>query len=184
MHREDLIQRLSIYKSPFMEESAMIGRTLDFVQRHTNCFDRTLTHGHVTGSAWVINPSRTHALLLHHRKLDRWFQPGGHADGDPDILQVVLKEVSEESGIEMQNIKLLSDYIFDLDIHTIYPSNHDERHLHYDVRFLLEIDDSITIPGNDESHQVLWVPLHQVSRYNNMRSLHRMVRKTQQLFHY
>ncbi len=160
----------------------MVSRTLEFIQNHTNCFDRHLMHGHVSGSAWVVNPARTHTLLLHHRKLDRWFQPGGHADGDPDILQVVIKEVSEESGIDVSHIRLLSDNVFDVDIHTIYPSEHDERHIHYDVRFLIEIDDQLEIPGNDESHQIGWVALSQVSRFNNMRSLYRMTRKTEQMF--
>lgn len=160
----------------------MVDRTLKFILSHDACFDRALMHGHVTGSAWVINPARTHALMLHHRKLDRWFQPGGHADGDHDILQVVLKEVSEESGIALEQIRLLSDDIFDVDVHTIYPSQHDSRHEHFDIRFLLEIDDRIVIPGNSESHQVAWIPLHQVSHFNNMRSLHRMVRKTRALF--
>ena len=160
----------------------MVARTLEFILNHANCFDRTLMHGHVTGSAWVINPARSHVLLLHHRKLNRWFQPGGHADGDPDMLQVVQKEVSEESGIDVSHIKLLSHDIFDVDIHTIYPSEYDERHTHYDIRFLVEIDDRLEIPGNDESHQIDWVPLFQVSRFNNMRSLHRMIRKTEQMF--
>ncbi len=183
MHRENLIQHLLSYRTAFMEEAAMVDRTLRFIYAHQNCFDRHLAHGHVTGSAWVLNPARTHTLMLHHRKLDRWFQPGGHADGDPDILQVVLKETAEESGIDVSNITLLSDAIFDVDIHTIYPSPHDDRHEHFDIRFLLEIDDRLPIPGNSESHQVAWIPLSRVSHYNNMRSLYRMVRKTEQLFH-
>ena len=161
----------------------MVRRTLKFIQAHENCFDRRLAHGHVTGSAWVINPARTHALMLHHRKLNRWFQPGGHADGDPDILQVVLKETSEESGIDLSKIVLVSKDIFDVDIHTIYPSAYDDRHEHFDIRFLLEIDDRLPIPGNSESHQVAWIPLSRVSHYNNMRSLYRMVYKTRALFH-
>lgn len=178
MHRNDLIDRLSTYKTVFMEEAAMVNRTLNFVQNHVDCFDRRLMHGHVTGSAWVVNPARTRTLLLHHRKLNRWFQPGGHADGDPDILQVVLKEASEESGVNIEYVKLLSENIFDVDIHTIYPSEHDDRHEHYDIRFLIEIDDRLEIPGNNESHQIGWIPLNKVSHFNNMRSLHRMVRKS------
>jgi len=183
MHRQDLLQRLLGYKTPFMEEAGMVRRTLKFVQAHENCFDRALMHGHVTGSAWVLNPSRSHTLMLHHRKLNRWFQPGGHADGDPDILQVVLKEVSEESGIDMENIILLSKNIFDVDIHTIYPSEHDDRHEHFDIRFLVEIDDRLEVPGNNESHQIGWVPLSQVKQFNNMLSLRRMVKKTERMFH-
>lgn len=182
MHRQDLLERLSRYRTDFMEETAMVSRTLRFIIDHEDCFNRELMHGHVTGSAWVVNPARTHTLMLHHRKLDRWFQPGGHADGDPDILQVVTKEVSEESGIALEHIKLLSDEIFDVDVHTIYPSQYDDRHEHFDIRFLIEIDDRIEIPGNNESHQVGWIPLYRVSHFNNMRSLYRMVRKTERSF--
>ena len=162
----------------------MVKRTLRFIADHHHCFDRNLNRDHVTGSAWVVNPKRSHTLLLHHRKLDRWFQPGGHADGDADILRVVLKETAEETGIDLANITLLQEDIFDVDIHTIYPSDHDDRHEHFDIRFLLEIDDRLPIPGNSESHQVAWIPLTKVSHYNNMRSLHRMVRKSNRRFNY
>ncbi|MCF6218733.1 MAG: NUDIX hydrolase [Gammaproteobacteria bacterium] len=181
MHRQQLLQLLTDYKTPFMEEAAMVARSRRFVAQHQNCFDRSLSAGHVTGSAWVVNPSRTHALMLHHRKLDRWFQPGGHADGDHDIIRVALKETSEESGVDMENIRLVSDDIFDVDVHTIHPNAHDERHQHFDIRFLLEIDDSIPIPGNDESHQIGWIPLDRVSHFNHARSLHRMVQKIRRM---
>ena len=42
--------------------------------------------------AWVVSPDRSRVLMMHHRKLDQWFQPGGHADGDADILRVALRE--------------------------------------------------------------------------------------------
>ena len=58
-------------------------------------------------------------LLMHHTKLDKWFQLGGHCDGDPDVINVAIKEASEESGIK--NIKPLSLEIFDIDIHLIPP---------------------------------------------------------------
>lgn len=181
MHRNDLLNRLVCYKTPYMEETAMVERTIKFIRRHVNCFDRHLQDGHVTGSAWVINPARSHTLMLHHRKLDLWLQPGGHADGDPDIIQVVIKEASEESGIAMEDISLVNEDVFDVDIHTVYPSEHDDRHQHYDIRFLLEIDDSLEIPGNDESHQIGWVPINEVCHFNNALSLRRMVDKTKKL---
>jgi len=182
MHREKLLQLLKNYKTPFLEESAMLERTRRFVSAHEDCFDRELVPGHVTGSSWVINPSRDHALMLHHRKLDLWLQPGGHADGDADIHNVVIKETSEESGIEMEQIKLLSHDIFDIDIHTIYASPHDHRHEHYDIRFLLEIDDRLPVPGNNESHQIGWIPLAHIPSFNNYRSIYRMIRKTRQYY--
>ena len=182
MHRENLLQLLQRYKTPFLEEAAMVVRTRHFVMSNRNCFDRTLESGHVTGSSWVVNPNRTHVLMLHHRKLDLWLQPGGHADGNSDIHDVVIKETSEESGISVKDIKLLSSEIFDVDIHTIYPNQYDNRHEHYDIRFLLEIDDALAIPGNDESHQIGWVALNRVSQFNNFRSLYRMTQKTRRYF--
>jgi len=76
----------------------MLEKTRQFVAQHENCFDRNLSIGHVSGSSWVVNPTFSHVLLLHHRKLDLWLQPGGHADGDTDILRVILNETSEETG--------------------------------------------------------------------------------------
>ena len=115
----------------------------------------------------------------HHLK--KLVQPGGHADGDADILRVALRETHEETGIPAEAIRLVDGSIFDVDIHTIPPMHGDPRHIHFDIRFLVEIDDSLPVPGNDESHDVIWVPLYHVSRYNNNLSTWRMVEKTRQM---
>ena len=159
----------------------MVERVRRFVEAHEDCFHRKLWPGHVTASAWVVNPARDHVLLLHHRKLDMWLQPGGHADGDPDVLNVVRKETSEETGVATEHIRFVSEAIFDVDVHVVHASEHDPRHEHYDVRFLVELDHRLPIPGNSESHQVRWVPLRQVLAYNNLRSIYRMVLKTRRL---
>ena len=119
--------------------------------------------------------------MLHHKKQNQWFQPGGHADRDSDIRRVALRETHEETGIAPEDIRLLDDRIFDVDILVIPASQHGPRHVHFDIRFLLEIDDSIPVPGNDESHDILWVPLYQAARFNNNLSTHRMVEKTRRL---
>ncbi len=181
MHRQQLLQLLTSYKTTYLEEASMVNKTIRFVSGHENCFERSLEYGHVTVSAWVVNPTLSHVLMLHHRKLNVWLQPGGHADGDSDIINVALKETAEESGANSQNIRLLSADIFDVDIHTIHVSKHDSRHQHFDPRFLVEIDDTIALSGNDESHELRWVPLGQVLRLNNARSIYRMVQKTRKL---
>jgi 8-oxo-dGTP pyrophosphatase MutT (NUDIX family) len=119
--------------------------------------------------------------MLHHKKHDQWFQPGGHADGQADILAVALRETREETGLDPAVVQLLSEDIFDVDIHAIPAMDSDPPHQHIDVRFLVEIDDTLDIPGNSESHQVLWVPLNRVSYFNNNRSTYRMVEKTRRL---
>jgi len=184
MHRRELLNLLERQEPHFMEEAAYVQRAIAFVREHEDCFYRELWPAHVTGSVWVVNPARDQALMLHHRKLDQWFQPGGHADGDADILRVSLRETSEETGLDPSHIRLVSGDLFDVDIHDIPAGScgpGSPRHEHIDCRFLVEMDDDIEIPGSDESHQVIWVPLWQVARYNNNRSTHRMVEKTRRL---
>ena len=181
MHRQELLSLLSRHRTRFMEEAAYIERARAFVEAHEDCFHCDLWPGHVTGSAWVVSPDRSRVLLLHHRKHEQWFQPGGHADGDADILRVALRETSEETGLDPSHIRLVSEAVFDVDVHSIPASERGPRHDHYDIRFLVEMDDDLEIPGNVESHQVIWVPLHEVARYNRNRSTYRMVDKTRRL---
>lgn len=181
MHRRELLGLLDGYATRFMDEAAYLDRTRRFVAEHEDCFHCDLWPGHVTGSTWVVNPARDHVLLMHHRKHDQWFQPGGHADGDADILRVALRETAEETGLDPSQVRLVDGGIFDIDIHRIKASVRGPEHDHYDIRFLVEIDDATAIPGNDESHQVLWVPLNGASRYNNNRSTHRMIEKTRRM---
>lgn len=181
MHRQELLKLLLKYKTPFMEEAAYRSRSINFVREHADCFYRELWPAHVTGSSWVVNSERSHVLMLHHKKHDQWFQPGGHADGQTDILAVAMRETSEETGLETDDIRLLRHDVFDIDVHAIPAIGGEPEHEHIDIRFLVEIDSELPIPGNDESHQVIWVPLNQVSAYNNNRSTYRMVEKTRRM---
>lgn len=181
MHRRELLNLLARHRTRFMDEAANVERTRVFVEAHEDCFHCDLWPGHVTGSAWVVSPQRDHVLMLHHRKHDQWFQPGGHADGDADILRVALRETAEETGLDASHIRLVHHDLFDVDVHTIPASVRGPRHEHFDMRFLVEMDHGIPIPGNDESHDIQWIPLFAVSRFNNNRSTYRMVEKTRQL---
>ena len=181
MHRQPLLDALARYRTRYLDEAAMVERVQAFVRQHPNCFDRELQPGHVSASAWVLNPAWSHVVMLHHRKLDRWFQPGGHADGDPDLQHVALRETSEETGVEQRHLRLLTEEIFDVDIHSIPAGICGARHDHFDIRYLLELDESVPIAGNQESYDVRWVSLQEVRRLNNDRSVHRMIEKTQTL---
>lgn len=181
MHRHELMNLLRRHDTRFMEESGYVQRALGYIEAHEDCFYRELWPAHVTGSAWVVSPDRNRVLMMHHKKHDQWFQPGGHADGDADIVRVALREASEETGIDLSQVTLLNLDVFDVDIHRIPAMGTEPQHEHIDIRFLVEIDDSLPVPGNDESHQVLWVNLYDVARYNNNRSTYRMLEKTRQL---
>lgn len=181
MHRQELLQLLEQHHTRFIEELGFVKRAIAYVAANEDCFYRELWPAHVTGSAWVVSPDRSRVLMMHHKKHGQWFQPGGHADGDADILRVALRETAEETGLDSSQVKLLQKQIFDVDIHSIPAMGNDPRHQHIDVRFLVEIDDSLPIPGNDESHDVIWIDIYSVARFNNNRSTYRMVEKTRQL---
>ena len=181
MHRQELLNLLRSHRTRFMDEAAYIRRAITFVEQHEDIFYRELWPAHVTGSAWVVSPDRSRVLMMHHRKHGQWFQPGGHADGDADILRVALRETAEEMGLAPGKVQLLSTEVFDVDIHAIPAIGDEPKHEHIDIRFLVEIDDSLEVPGNDESHEVIWVDLFNVSHYNSNRSTYRMLEKTRRM---
>jgi len=141
------------------------------------CFLKDNYDGHFTGSAWIMSPDKEEILMTHHKKLGMWLQLGGHADGENDLLKVALREAKEESGIQYFNI--LSNEIFDLDIHDIPKHMNQPSHKHYDIRFLLEADPvSSKITISDESYDVAWIPIDEVIELNPENSIQRMVEKT------
>lgn len=131
-------------------------RLARFCAREPQAFGRNPETSHVTGSAFVLSRDLGSVLLTHHRKLDRWLQLGGHCDGIADVAFVALKEAYEESGLS--RIQLLSDRVFDVDIHEIPANAKEPAHLHYDVRYLFRADAGEISPS-DESHALEWVPL-------------------------
>jgi 8-oxo-dGTP pyrophosphatase MutT (NUDIX family) len=159
MKRNQLIKLLEEY-IPSQEEIIYKHDMLSFIKENENCFDRELEIGHITGSAWLLNKAGDKALLMHHKKLDRWFQPGGHADGDHDILAVAIKEAQEESGINA--IEPVSRSIFDIDIHQIPANSKDVAHFHYDVRFLLQVVSDEDFQQNEESNELRWVDINAI----------------------
>lgn len=171
-----LKQLIKNYAQAYPEEKAPHDM-LKFLGDETGYFSPNSYNGHFTGSAWIVSPDMSSILMTHHKKLGKWIQLGGHADGENDLLKVALREAKEESGI--QQFKILSEKIFDLDIHEIPKHNFEPGHLHYDIRFLLEVDptgEAVII--SDESHDVTWIPLADVAKLNPEVSIQRMIKKT------
>ena len=176
MHRQPLLHLLENHTPADTREWEMRDEILAFVKQHPDCFERALTEGHITASAWITNPNRNLVLMTHHRKLDRWFQLGGHADGETDVLKVALSEAREESGLH--GIRPLSEHIFDVDVHFIPSHGAVAAHKHYDIRFLLEAADDQPLRGSErESKQLRWVSMEEVLQLNSEASIRRMVEK-------
>lgn len=124
-----------------------------FLHAHADAFERTLLVGHFTGSAWLVSSDGRRALLTHHRKLQRWLQLGGHADGDHDLARVALREAQEESGLPDLEVE---PAIFDLDRHRIPARGDEPAHWHYDVRFVVHASGSETFAVSEESLALAW----------------------------
>lgn len=157
-------------------EVAMLAEFPPFIAAHPDCLWRTCLAGHLTASAWIVDPARTRTLLTHHRKLDRWLQLGGHVDGEGDLAASALREAAEESGLT--RLRLATPEIFDVDRHRIPARGVEPEHWHYDVRFLVEADPAEPVQVSHESKALAWVRLDEVGRLNPEESLARMVRKT------
>ena len=175
MKKFKLIQMLEDYKSNFQEENVFKEKMLAFIKQYHNCFERSLEIGHITASAWILNKDRTKALLMHHNKLNKWFQLGGHCDGNSDVLEVAIKEAQEESGII--NIGPVSQKIFDIDIHLIPDNKKEKAHYHYDVRFLLCVTSDEKISQNQESKELRWISRDKVDLPTDNPSVVRMFNK-------
>lgn len=178
MNRQTLIAQLNEYRSFSREEEAHRLQLLKLIREEKDCFQRHLLQGHVTGSAFIISPDTSQVLLLHHRKLNKWLQPGGHADGDENIARVAEREALEETGL--QSLRLLHPLVFDLDIHTIPARKHEPEHLHYDIRYLFVANPAEPLQINNESKALAWFPLEQVpERCGHNTSICRMLEKIQ-----
>ncbi len=174
MNRTQLTQELECYQTSFPEESKFASAFLELL-KSPDAFQRTHLPGHITGSAWIINPDKTKVLLVHHAKLNRWLQPGGHADGDEYVLRVASREAEEETGLK--KISVLSPKIYDLDIHRIPTRKDFPEHLHYDIRYLMQASEDESIIVSEESHDVKWIFLHELEHYNDEPSILRLKKK-------
>lgn len=154
MHRNYLSDLLHKYSPSDPDEIIAKRLMLDFISNNKDCFERTALQGHFTASCWLVNKFMDRILLTHHAKLNAWLQLGGHCDGDSNITAVALKEAQEESGL--LNIKLVSDQIFDIDVHTIPANSREPEHLHYDVRFLIQVLDDAPLIISPESKALCW----------------------------
>lgn len=148
-----LEEKLEQFRTQNPGREAAAQRILEFIRSTPDCFERAHTAGHITGSAWLLNPTGDRVLMTLHRKLKRWLQPGGHADGQRDTLAVALREAEEESGI--RDITAVSNDIFDVDIHLIPARPGEPEHFHYDIRYLLRAPHEQFVIS-DESDALAW----------------------------
>jgi 8-oxo-dGTP pyrophosphatase MutT (NUDIX family) len=163
---------LENYRPSEMRQLETRARMLAWIERFPrDAHLRKRLEGHLTASALVVNQAGTHALLTHHKKLDRWLQLGGHCDGDANLVRVALREAIEESGIADLTI---DPSVIDLDIHPIPPRGEEPAHLHLDVRFVVHAPRGAREFKSDESHALAWVAPAQLDALNTDASVKRL----------
>lgn len=165
----DAINLLKNYNPKCSRELVYKEQMLEILKNCPNCFSRSSEVGHFTASAWVVDSENEKFLMLHHAKLNSWFQLGGHCDGDENLLNVAIKEAQEESGLN--NITPVSNDIFDIDIHLIPKVKNESPHYHFDVRFLLQHQGDEPLVSNRESKDLKWFKAGELptSEYSIMR---------------
>lgn len=194
-----MIEAFRRYRDQWQGESAVVAHFERFLHAHTDAFERSNRVGHFTGSAWLVSADGERVLLMHHRKLDRWLQPGGHADGDTDLARVALREAQEETGLTGLQVE---GSIFDIDRHRIAghipvacpdgpaspsvfapgehsPARRDEpEHWHYDVRYVVRAGANERFTVNQESRALAWRAVTEVVADESLdASLRRMAHK-------
>jgi 8-oxo-dGTP pyrophosphatase MutT (NUDIX family) len=162
--RTALLEALQRHLPLDAEEARDLERILGFVERHERPFDRGIREGHLTGSAITVSTDGRSVLLLHHRKLDRWLQPGGHGDpGEATGEEVALREATEESGIRALALHPSAPRPLDVDVHEIPARGAEPAHLHLDLRYLVTAPPTATVaPDLAELHEIRWVAWDEV----------------------
>ncbi|MCC6301252.1 MAG: NUDIX hydrolase [Gammaproteobacteria bacterium] len=175
MQQTSVLRLLAAHRPHDDTERDFLARILRFVRETPGFHRRDTAQGHLTASAWIVDAERRHALLLHHGKLGRWLQPGGHIEDDASLLDSALREALEETGLRCRPV---DGGIFDIDIHPIPARGPEPAHLHYDVRFLLEADAGARPEVSPESNAVRWFALEEIAALEGGPSIGRMVEKT------
>lgn len=153
----DLRRQLLAYRTLWPGEADVATEFIELLDDAQDPFVRARLAGHFTGSAWLVSREGGRVLLTHHRKLGRWLQLGGHADGDRDLALVALKEAEEESGLG--GLTLAVPGILDLDRHWIPERGEVPGHWHYDARYAVRAGADEAFVVSEESLALAWLPI-------------------------
>ena len=180
----DLWERLRGHAPGDHDEAADLVRILAFVRQHAQPFDRAIAAGHLTGSALVVSENGDRVLLLHHRKLERWLQPGGHAEtGEASGETVALREAREETGLQGLALHPEAPRPLDVDVHQIPARPGEPAHEHLDLRYLVVASENAPLkPATGESERLRWFGWDELETLGLDPGLVRALAKAQRYF--
>jgi 8-oxo-dGTP pyrophosphatase MutT (NUDIX family) len=178
------IDALDDYRRRHPEEAATVALFAELERDGgPGTYRRERLEGHFTASAWLVGADGRRALLTHHRKLDRWLQPGGHAEpGESAGELVALREAFEESGIAGLALHPAAPRPLDLDVHVFPARGSDPQHEHLDLRYLVVAPSGARFsPDLAELHELRWVAWRDTDSYGPDDGLRRALAKARAL---
>jgi 8-oxo-dGTP pyrophosphatase MutT (NUDIX family) len=154
---ESLLQQLRAYQPADDAEAGSLQFIIDFLEAEAKPFSRKTLHGHITSSGFVVDASYQNVLMVWHRKLERWLQPGGHVEKeDASVYESAMREVEEETGHRAEP-SILGNIIFDVDVHEIPARKSEPAHKHLDIRFVFVAGEKVGEPD----HELKWLPVQE-----------------------
>ena len=178
----NLKEEIENYKAYNEQEECDKEQMLNFIDNFDDVLTRNNTFGHFSSSAFVVNKERSKMVVVYHNTYEAWVYPGGHADGEEDLLSVAVREVEEETGLK---VKILDSNIYG--IQSLPVKGHVKRgkyvsaHIHFDAVYLLEADDTIPLVfREDESKGAKWIPFEEAyneTMWDSIRPIHKKLVK-------
>jgi 8-oxo-dGTP pyrophosphatase MutT (NUDIX family) len=179
--KERLLDQLLGYAAVEAAEAEHRRAMLELLESADDAFSRDhFVPGHFTASCYIVD-AEGRLLLHHHKRLDRWFQMGGHVEVDEAPELAALREGREESGL--LDLVHGSDGIFDLDIHPIPAAKGETDHAHFDIRYLaFTASPEAAVPDRAESNDLAWVTLDRAAELMPGPDSARVLRKIERLW--
>ena len=121
---------------------------------------------HFCASAFVIDPLTKKVLLVHHKKFNKWNQPGGHIEDNEKPEETAIREVYEETGLKADTLRKEPFMISILPVESHFKNNQFvSSHLHFDIIYLMEVDDSLFFKkSDDECLDIKWISFHDIEK--------------------
>jgi 8-oxo-dGTP pyrophosphatase MutT (NUDIX family) len=154
-----------------------------FVAAHPDPFDRTISEGHCTGSAFILSATGDALLMVYHRKLGCWLQPGGHGDpGETTGEAVAAREAREETGVDGLVFHPAAPRPLDVDVHRIPAFEGVAAHDHLDLRYLMVAPEHAPVrPSTDETSGAQWFSWEALEALGLDQPTRRAVRKIRRI---
>jgi len=160
-----LVAVIERYETEVADESDDLRLLKEQVARGDALKRRDTWPGHLTTSAIMLDPDQRQVLLISHRRLQRWLQPGGHYERAPFFWQSAEREGVEETGlptIARHRWHGGTDLPVDIDSHVIpaSPLRGEPEHTHHDMRYLFTASpEGMLVPQWAEVAGAEWRPL-------------------------